>query len=150
MILLAALMAASMPAADEAAIFHAAGFTRTGAHWRGSCGDSARSYRPASIGTYRDINGDGKPDAIVNEGSHACYGEQGSRFWLLSKDAKGAWRLMFTKTGTPEFVPNTRSRGWPFLTVTGPGLCFPVYQWNGRGFTIRTFEHNGVRCKGPH
>ena len=63
MLLLAALLAAPVPAAEQPAIFKAAGFTRQGTKWKsGNCdGAESESYSPGSIDNYRDLNGDRRP-----------------------------------------------------------------------------------------
>ena len=153
MLLLAALLAASTPsAAEEAAIFKAAGFRRDGKAWKsGNCdGAESASYQPGRIETYKDINGDGRPDAVVVEGGGICYGNTGTRFWLLSKQKNGSWKSMISEVGVPGFVPSNKGRGgWPSLSIGGPGLCFPVYRWNGRAWEVYTFEYEGKRCKRP-
>jgi hypothetical protein len=153
MLLLAALIASSAPsAAEEATIFKAAGFTKHGSAWKsGKCeGMEGASYEPGKLEIYRDINGDGRPDAVVTEASGICYGNSGSHFWLLTKQANGSWKAMINQTGIPEFVPTNKGRGgWPSLSIGGPGLCFPVYRWNGRVWELYTFEYEGKRCKEP-
>jgi hypothetical protein len=153
MLLLAALIASSAPsAAEEATIFKAAGFTKHGSAWKsGKCeGMEGASYEPGKIEIYKDINGDGRPDAVVTEGSGICYGNTGTHFWLLTKQANGSWKAMISQTGIAEFVPTNKGRGgWPSLSIGGPGLCFPVYRWNGRVWQLYTFEYEGKRCKEP-
>jgi hypothetical protein len=153
MLLLAAMLAAAAPSAtDEAAIFKAAGFKKQATVWKsGECvGMEGESYQPGKIETYKDINGDGRPDAVVTEGSGICYGNTGTRFWLLTKEPNGTWKRMISEIGIPEFVPTRKGRaGWPSLSIRGPGLCFPVYRWNGRVWELYTFEYEGKRCRNP-
>lgn len=150
MILFAVLVAALAPPAEEAAIFHAAGFRKVGAAWHSDCKDAgSASYQAGAIETYRDINQDRRPDAVITEGSTTCYGDTGTRFWLLSKRSDGAWRVMISEVGVPEFYKNKGRGGWPNLSVGGPGFCFPVYRWNGRAYELYTFEYQGTRCKPP-
>ena len=78
-----ALAAPSVPkpsSAERAAIFKAAGFVKKGTTWRSECGleDPSASYSPGTIAEYRDINGDGRPDALVTEGGTFCYGHTGT------------------------------------------------------------------------
>ena len=55
MILLAAILVSAAPAADEAAIFKAAGFTRAAGKWHTDCDQpDSGSYGPGEIETYRD------------------------------------------------------------------------------------------------
>src|SRR5258707_8013914 len=89
--------AVSAPAAEQAVIFKAAGFSRNGAVWKsGNCkGMESDSYQPGAIDTYRDLNGDGRPEAVVTEGSASCYGMTETHFWLLSKQASGGWKRIY-------------------------------------------------------
>ncbi|MBB6125131.1 FG-GAP repeat domain-containing protein [Sphingobium subterraneum] len=86
--------AATPSVAEQIAIYKAAGFAKKGTTWRSECGrdDPSASYMPGSIDEYRDINGDGRPDAVVNEGGTYCYGNTGNGYWILSKQANGAWK----------------------------------------------------------
>ena len=151
MLLLAALLAASAPAAEQAAIFKAAGFTRRGRAWKsGNCdGAESESYSPGTIETYRDLNGDGRAEAVVTEGGAICYGMTGTHFWLLSKQANGGWKLMTEETAMPDFLPTKGAGGWPDIQRGGPGFCFPVWRWNGRAYALHRFEYEGKRCKRP-
>lgn len=146
--LLAAAAAAPGPA-EQAAIFKAAGFARRGGAWKsGNCdGMESASSSPGSIDTYRDLNGDGRPEAVVSESGSVCYGNTGVHFWLLSKQASGAWTLMLSETGMPEFLGIKGVGGWPDIVLGGPGFCFPVYRWGGRGYAINRSEYEGKRCR---
>ena len=85
MLLLAAALAATAPPSEQPAIFKAAGFTRRGGAWKsGNCdGMESESYSPGNIETYRDLNADGRPDAVVTEGGAICFGMTGTHFWLV-------------------------------------------------------------------
>ncbi|MEO8175347.1 MAG: hypothetical protein ABI626_01650 [Sphingomicrobium sp.] len=147
--LLAMLAAAAAPApAEQAAIFNAAGFTRHGSAWKsGNCdGMESESYEPGKIDTYRDLNGDGRPDAVVTEGGAICYGNTGTHFWLLSKAAGGSWTVMMSDTGVPGFLAVKGAGGWPDVELGGPGFCFPVYRWNGRAYAVNRSQYEGKRC----
>ena len=58
----------AIPAAEQAAIFRAAGFARTRGQWRGCDDPGSAGYTPGAIDLYRDVNGDGLPEAVVTEG----------------------------------------------------------------------------------
>ena len=148
MLLLAALLAASAPPSEQPAIFKAAGFTMRGGVWKsGNCdGMEGASYSPGSIETYRDLNGDGRPEALVTEGSAICYGMTGTHFWLLSKQATGGWKLMTEQTAMPDFLATKGAGGWHDIQMGGPGFCFPVWRWNGKAYALNRFEYEGKRC----
>lgn len=148
MVIAAAVSTAPAPA-DKAAIFTAAGFIHHRADWRTKdCeGMEGASYTPGVIDEYRDLNGDGRPEAVVSEGSGICYGNTGTHFWLLSKQASGAWKLIYSETAVPEFLKTKGVGGWPDLLLGGPGFCFPVVRWNGKAYVDHGQQYEGKPCK---
>ena len=149
LLLAAAMLAASAPAAEQAAIFKAAGFKKSGAAWKsGNCeGSESESYSPGNIESYSDLNGDGRPEAVVTEGGAICYGMTGTHFWLVSKQANGSWKLMHDETAMPDFLKTKGAGGWPDISLGGPGFCFPIWRWNGKAYALNRFEYEGKRCK---
>lgn len=139
-----------LDAADEAAAFKAAGFTRRGNAWRSRCDDpGTASYSPGSVDTVADLNGDALPEVILTEGGTYCYGNTGQAFWLVSKRPSGGWKLMANSTGIPEFLKTKGADGWPDMSIGGPGFCFPVQRWNGREYRLQRWEYEGKSCKPP-
>ena len=151
MLLLAAMLAASAPAAEQAAIFKAAGFARRGGAWKsGNCdGFESSGYGPGRIETYRDLNGDGRPEAVVTEGGAICYGHTETHFWLLSKQANGGWKQITDETAMPDFLKTKGVNGWPDIQMGGPGFCFRIARWNGTAYVTNRFEYEGKPCKLP-
>lgn len=141
---LALAAAAAIPVPEKTAIFIAAGATRRGAGWV-ICREDPRAS--ATIETYQDVNGDGRPDAVVTEGSLFCNGSSEMGFVLLSKQADGKWKLMTGMQGIPEFLKTKGAGGWPDLLVGGPGFCFPVLRWNGRDYVNHRREYEGKPCR---
>jgi len=148
-----AAAAASAPAGGETArdtaIFRAAGFQQIRGHWESGCYDpgSGSYYEPGAISEVKDLNGDGRPEAIVTEGTTYCYGMTGQAFWLVSQQADGTWKLLANETGIPEFLKTKGVGGWPDISVGGPGFCFPVIRWNGRTYALNRTEYEGKPCK---
>jgi len=138
--------------ADKAAVFKAAGAVQRKGIWV-ICDPPADSGAPVSAGatidTVRDLNGDGRPEAVVSESGTYCYGYAGTGFQLLSKQANGSWKVMTGNNGMPEFLKTKGKDGWPDISVGGPGFCFPVERWNGKAYTLHRFEYEGKRCKPP-
>jgi hypothetical protein len=130
--------------ADHAAIYKAAGAVRRGDRWL-LCADDPQASG-ASIDEFRDINGDGRPEAVVSEGGTFCYGHTGMGFVLLSQGADGGWTRMSGGIGIPEFLKTTGKDGWPDISVGGPGFCFPVERWNGREYVLHRHEYEGKAC----
>jgi hypothetical protein len=140
----------TLSAADEAAAFKAAGFTRRGKVWRSDCDDPGTpSYTPGRVEEVADRNGDGQPDVLITEGGSYCYGNTGQGYWLVARQSDGGWLLMTRNTGMPSFLKTTGAQGWPDISVGGPGLCFPVQRWNGREYKLQRWEYDGKACKPP-
>src|SRR5690349_1264634 len=94
------LAATAVPPIEQAAIFKAAGATRRGAMWM-MCAEEPRA-EGARIDLYRDLNGDGRPEAIVSEGGTFCYGAQEAGYAVLSKQPDGSWRKLTSGPGIAE------------------------------------------------
>lgn len=142
-ILLMAATAAATPA-DRAAIFKAAGATRRGAAWT-MCPDDPQAR--ATIERFADLNGDGRPEAVVTETSLQCYGGDEAAFNLVGKQANGSWRTIFASGGVPEFLKTKGAGGWPDISIEGQGFCFPVVRWNGREYTNHRKQYQGKPCR---
>jgi hypothetical protein len=147
MLLLFAIMATSVPVAEQSAIFRAAGFTQVGDTWHTDCDQpDSGSYEPGAIETYGDVNGDGRPEAVVTEGGTFCYGNTGAGFWLLSKQASGAWKVLHQSPGMAEFLKTAGVDRMPDISIGGPGFCFPVVRWNGKAYVNNRMEYEGKPC----
>jgi hypothetical protein len=144
--MIAAAIAADAPPVERAKIFRAAGFQQRNRRWE-SCGDpGTAAYEPGRIEHYGDVNGDGRPEAIVTEGSAYCFGDAGTGFTLLTRSPAGQWRVLHKSAGMATFL-KTRAKGWPELEVGGPGFCFPVLRWNGKAFVTHRHAYSGKRCR---
>ena len=137
-----------LPAAERAAIFKAAGAKLTHGKWL-ICADDPQAAG-ATIDEVRDINGDGRPEAVVSEGGSFCYGATGTGFTLLSKQANGSWLKITDDVGIPQFLSTKGIGGWPDLSIGGPGFCFPVQRWNGKAYMVNRFEYEGRSCRPSH
>ena len=146
--LLFALAQAAAPSpVESAAIFRAAGATRRGNGWI-LCAEDPTNPR-ATIAEFRDLNGDGRPEALVTEDGTFCNGHAGTGYALLSKQANGSWRVMTGGSGIAEFLPSKGAGGWPDISIGGPGFCFPVERWNGREYAFNRHQYEGKACRPP-
>jgi hypothetical protein len=84
----------------------------------------------------RDLNGDGRPDAVIQDFGTECYGMTEQGFSIVTKDANGAWRRLYNSQGIPDFLTTRGAGGWPDIVVGGPGFCFPVTRWNGQDYAV--------------
>jgi hypothetical protein len=133
---------------DRASAFRAAGFTQKGGHWRSACEDPGTpSYTPGVIETVRDLNGDGRPEAVVTEGGTYCYGHTGTGFTMVSKQTDGTWKAIHSAPGMARFLTTKGRDGWPDLLIGGPGFCFPVLRWDGRAYRLQRHEYEGKPCR---
>ena len=138
---------ATLSAADQAAAFTAAGFTRIDGQWRACEDPGTASYSAGTIDQVTDLNGDGQPEAIISESSSFCYGMQGAGYMLVSKQAGGGWKLITSGSGIPSPLATKGAGGWPDLQIGGPGFCFAVERWNGSEYTLNRHEYEGKACR---
>lgn len=139
--------APNIPAAERTAIFKAAGAVQSGGQWYLCAEDPNRT--PSTIDRYADLNGDGRPEAVITDGGTFCYGMAGTGFQLVSKQLNGSWKVVAGEIGIPEFLPIKGVGGWPDIMIGGPGFCFPVQRWNGHEYALHRFEYEGRSCKPP-
>ena len=97
----------------------------------------------------RDLNGDGRPDAVVSDYGLECYGSTEQGFVIVTRDANGTWRNLFRSPGIPRFQTTRGVGGWPDIENGGPGFCFPVLRWNGGDYArIRWKAEQPGACAG--
>lgn len=132
---------------QQAAAFRAAGFAEVAGQWRKCEDPGASGYLPGSIEQVADLNGDGRPEAIISETSTFCHGATEAGFDLVSQQANGIWRLMASGSGVPIVLARRGVGGWPDIAIGGPGFCFPVERWNGREYRRHRYEYEGKACR---
>ena len=142
-----AIAQTALPSKDQAAAFRAAGYTRSGGQWRKCDDPGTAGYTPGAIEQVKDLNGDGRPEAIITEASTFCFGMTGTGFELVSKQANGSWKLMASRTGIATFLATKGVDGWPDIEIGGPGFCFPVERWNGRAYAFHRRQYEGRPCR---
>ena len=132
---------------DRAAAFRAAGFKFAAGKWS-ACGDPGTpSYSPGQIESVRDLNGDGRPEAVITEGGTYCFGMTGTGYTIVSKQADGTWKNITGGTGIPNFLATKGVGGWPDIEIGGPGFCFPVERWNGKAYVLNRHQYDGKACR---
>jgi hypothetical protein len=77
-----------------------------------------------------DLNGDGKPEVFVVI-SGTCYGAAGSQLSLFIKDGQGRWKDNFGFPSSGYRLLATRNKDYPDIEIAGPGVCLPIWRWNG-------------------
>lgn len=130
------------------AIFRAAGAERKRGQWTGCPEAPADSGdNSAALDGVRDINGDGRPDAVVTFNGTFCYGAAGQAFAVVTQQPDGRWVRLASQSGIPNFLPSKGRDGWPDIEVGGPGFCFPVLRWNGREYAVSRWAYEGKPCR---
>src|SRR3546814_2649020 len=115
------------------AIMRAAGLTRSGKVWKGCEGTSEADAKSVEI---KDLNHDGRPEAIVTD-SGMCYGNTGQEFTVL-RATPGGWAQMMQVTGIPIYLKARGTDGYHDVMVGMTGTCFGVHCWNGSGIGRET------------
>ncbi len=133
--------------ADRAAIFEAAGARSRGTAWVICTEDPGNPE--ARIEQVRDLNGDGRLEAVIMEDGSFCHGAAGIGYALVGRQADGRWTLIDSGSGIPEFLDTRGVDGWPDLSVGSPGFCFPVLRWDGSAYALHRHEYEGEPCQAP-
>lgn len=134
--------------AQMAAAMRAAGLSDAGGSWRS---ETCRAVDPASpaparVETQGDLDGDGRPEALIIERG-LCWGTAGQAFWLVSQRADGGWALMAQGIGLPRLLATRGTAGWPDIEVGGRGQCLPILRWNGQRYAFNRQEDQGRPCR---
>lgn len=143
----AASAPAALSAAEQDALFRAAGAERKGGRWLG-CADGGPGDL-ATIDTLADLNGDGQPEAVVSLPGIACWGHTEQGYAVLTRQPDGRWRMLSTGAGIAVLLPGRGAQNMPDIEVGGPGFCFPVLRWNGRAYAEVRWQNDGKPCRPP-
>lgn len=81
-----------------------------------------------------DLNGDGQLEVLTQEFG-SCFGGAGVQLNLYIKAKNGQWVAQFGFPGAPKIL-KTRSHGFPDIEILGPGMCSPVWRYNGLAYDI--------------
>ena len=112
---------AQLSPAEQASIMTAAGYKRVGKAWKGCEGSSSVDKDGVEI---RDLNGDGRPEAVITASGYECYGNAGQGFAVL-RAVPGGWKTMAEETGIPTFLKQRGAQGYPDIEIGGPGDVLP-------------------------
>lgn len=137
----AAKSSAGGGAGDRAAAFRAAGFAPVRGKYL-ACDTSQELQIEV-----RDLNGDGRRDAVITDYGTQCFGMTGQGYVIVTQDAGGAWRKLFQNQGIPTFQAARGAGGWPDIENGGPGFCHPILRWNGSDYvTVRWKAEQAGAC----
>lgn len=82
-----------------------------------------------------DLNGDGQPEVFVMVGG-PCYGMAGGQLTLLIKNKQRRWKSNLGIPAGGYKLLRAKNKGYPDIEIGGPGLCSPVWRWNGAQYAI--------------
>ena len=144
-LMLIAATTSALSSKDRTAAFRAAGATMKQGKWM-LCADQPQN-QGARIEETRDLNGDGRPEAVIAEDGSFCYGAAGIGYAIVSKQPDGRWKSLTSGSGIPEILKTRGIGRWPDISIGGPGFCFPVERWNGKAYVLNRHEYRGRRCR---
>lgn len=107
------------------------GLEEHGGSYVDSCGQPAKPEAEIV-----DLNGDRSPEVFVWVGGSCSGGAAGSELSLFIKDKQGRWaqNLGFPAGGYK--LLKAKNMGYPDIEIGGPGMCLPVWRWNGKAYAL--------------
>lgn len=141
----------AVPQNEMTAIMTAAGFDRPQGdnQWRFSEDGCDTVY--AEIEQYRDLNSDGRPDALIKSDSDDCYGMNQRRITVLTQQS-GEWRTIadFRETFGHYAFHARPGLAWPDIEMVN-GMdedagCIEFLRWNGREYVLGGTSDEGQIC----
>lgn len=98
-----------------------------------------------------DMNADGKEEIFVVYGNSFTSGNAGTSVVLFIKNAVGVYSMHLGFPGTVPDAMATKSGGYPDLLISGPGMEFPVWRWNGKAYAhyrqVKDSEYGKLKLK---
>jgi hypothetical protein len=146
---------AAQPAAspaEEQAVMTAAGFRRSGDEWRDP--DCSNAY--GDLAEMRDLNGDGRREAVIRADGDQCYGHNNHVVLIYTQEG-ARWRQIADLQH--RFIGYTfrprQGLAWPDVEIFDGMLasgdeplgCVPFYRHNGREYVHAGTSDNGRICE---
>jgi hypothetical protein len=133
---------------EREALFRAAGMQPIGSgKWTG-CPDDPSGRSEAQVAMLEDINGDGRPEAMIRDGGTFCNGHAGLASTVLTRTAEGGWRVLYSNQGFVEFLVSRGADGFPDIEAGLPYSCFPYFRWDGAEYRrIAQLDGEGRPCE---
>jgi len=151
----------ALPPEDHTAILRAAGFTNPHGDNQWTYGEDGCDSVWAEVEEVRDINGDGRPDAVVKADDDQCLGMNQRLVILLTRAANG-WTVVteFRQRFAVHAFYARPGIAWPDIEIfdgmTGEQKpdgdieasgCERFLRWNGREYIDGGTSQNGQVCE---
>ena len=140
--------ARALSVADREKLFRAAGMQAIGGgKWTG-CPDDVSGRSEAEIVLFRDLNDDGRPEAVIGDGGTFCNGYAGIASTVLTQDAADGWRVVYSNQGFVNFLVSRGVHDFPDIEAGLPSSCSPYFRWDGREYgKIAQLDEDGRACE---
>jgi hypothetical protein len=134
--------------AERNALFKAADIRPIGGGKWSGCPEDPSGNSEAEVSLVRDLNGDGRPEAVILDGGTFCYGNAGVGSTVLTRTAAGSWKILYSNQGFVSFLVSRGTDGFPDIEAGLPGFCFPYFRWNGQEYElIARLSDEGRPCE---
>lgn len=139
--------AKAFPVAERHRLFRAAGIQPVkGGRWT-SCTEDPTDFSEAKLAMLRDVNGDGRPEALIHDFGSFCNGFVGVGSIVLTTTAAGSWKVIFRSQGYANFMRSRGADNYPDLEIGLTGNCFPYWRWNGAEYDLAArLDDKGRSC----
>lgn len=132
---LPSLLTATGCASDDAQVISEATggqFTAAAGHVKEDVCEGERADYEARV---VDLNKDGQPEVFLDIYGTCWGGGAGVHMNLFIKGMGGKWAPQFGFPGVAEIL-ETGNAGYPDIAIGGPGLCAPVWRWDGQAYAL--------------
>lgn len=143
----------TLSAADRAAVMRAAGFSAPrGDRWTWRDPDHPQTVCQdvwADVAEARDLDGDGRPEAMIQAESDACFGPDQRRVSVYTP-AGSDWRqvVRFQETFANYRLYPRPGLAWPDIEIASGQTtgCVRFLRWNGSTYIDGGASNEGVVC----
>jgi hypothetical protein len=140
--------ARALPRAEREALFRAAGMAPIGGDKWTSCAVDPTGRSEAQVAMVEDINGDGRPEAMIRDGGTFCNGHAGVASTVLTQTPEGTWQVLYANQGFVNFLVSRGANGFPDIEAGLPYSCFPYFRWDGAEYQlIAKLSDEGQPCE---
>lgn len=99
--------------------------------------------------TFRDLNGDGEDEVILDHGNTCTVGTTGTRVTVFVRGADGAFAAHLGIPGMIAEIRDSPDGGFAQLLLGGPGFCFGLWGWDGETYAhVRNEPQEPGGCDG--